>query len=82
MVMAFPLAIMAWSAEMMAYAKSKDHKGGNYKKLNLSFENKLLGLPREVRQRMCKGMEDFVYELLTPMSLMRWIRPPGHLGHP
>ncbi|MCJ7594120.1 MAG: class II fructose-bisphosphate aldolase [Desulfobacterales bacterium] len=52
-------------AEMAAYAKSKGLKGGDYKKLNLPFENKLLGLEREVRERMCKGVEDFVYELLT-----------------
>jgi len=52
-------------AEMVAYAQSSGLKGGNYKKLNLPFENKLLGLPRDVRERMCKGVEDFVYELLT-----------------
>ncbi len=52
-------------AEMVAYANSKEIKGGNYKKLNLPFENKLLGLPRDVRERMAKGVEDFVYELLT-----------------
>jgi hypothetical protein len=51
--------------EMVAYAKSKGLKGGDYKKLNLPFENKLLGFPRDVRQRMCKGVENFVYELLT-----------------
>ena len=52
-------------AEMVEYAKEKGLKGGNYKKLNLPFENKLLGLPRDVRERMAKGVEDFVYELLT-----------------
>ena len=52
-------------AEMVAYAKSKNLKAGDYKKLNLPFENKLLSLPREIRERMCKGVEDFVYELLT-----------------
>jgi fructose-bisphosphate aldolase class II len=52
-------------AQMVEYAKSKDLKGGNYKKLNLPFENKLLGQPRNVRERMAKGVEDFVYELLT-----------------
>jgi fructose-bisphosphate aldolase class II len=52
-------------AEMVAYAKSKNLKAGDYKKLNLPFENKLLGLPREIRARMAKGVEDFVYELLT-----------------
>ena len=51
--------------EMVEYAKEKGLKGGNYKKLNLPFENKLLGLPGNVRERMAKGVEDFVYELLT-----------------
>ena len=51
--------------EMVAYAKSKDIKGGNYKKLNLPFENKMLGQSREIRERMVKGVEDFVYDLLT-----------------
>jgi len=53
-----------WSG-MVAYARSKELKGGNYKKLNLPFENKLLGQASEVRERMAKGVEDFVYELLT-----------------
>jgi fructose/tagatose bisphosphate aldolase len=52
-------------AQMVESAKSKDLKGGNYKKLNLPFENKLLGLPKDVRERTAKGVEDFVYELLT-----------------
>lgn len=52
-------------AEMVEYAKSKEIKGGNYKKLNLPFENKLLSLPAEIRERMCKGVEDFVYDLLV-----------------
>jgi len=51
--------------EMVAYAKSKDIKGGNYKKLNLPFENKLLGQSRDVRDRMAGGVESFVYDLLT-----------------
>jgi fructose-bisphosphate aldolase class II len=53
-----------WS-EMVTYAKSKGLKGSDYKKLNLPFENKMLGLPREVRERMIQGVEDFTYELLT-----------------
>jgi fructose-bisphosphate aldolase, class II len=52
-------------AEMVEYAGSKDIKGGNYKKLNLPFENKLFGQSKDVRERMAKGVEDFVYELLT-----------------
>lgn len=51
--------------EVVAYAKSNGLKGGDYKKLNLPFENKLLRLPRDVRERMAKGVEDFVYDLLT-----------------
>jgi fructose-bisphosphate aldolase class II len=51
--------------EMVAYAKEKGLKGGDYKKLNLPFENKLLGLPGQVRERMVKAVEDFVYDLLT-----------------
>jgi fructose-bisphosphate aldolase class II len=52
-------------AEMVEYAKSKEIKGGNYKKLNLPFENKLTGLPGDVRQRMVKRVEDFVYNMLV-----------------
>lgn len=52
-------------AEIVEYAKGNGLKGGNYKKINLPFENKLLSLPRDVRERMAKGVEDFVYELLT-----------------
>ena len=51
--------------EMVAYAKENGWKGGNYKKLNLPFENKLHAQPSEIRQRMAKGVEDFVYSLLT-----------------
>jgi len=51
--------------EFVKSAKEKGLKGGNYKKLNLPFENKLLGQSRDVRERMAKGVEDFVYELLT-----------------
>ena len=51
--------------EMVGYAQERDIKGGNYKKLNLPFENKLLALPRDIRERMVQGVEDFVYNLLT-----------------
>jgi len=50
--------------EMVEYANSKGIKGGNYKKLNLPFENKLSGQPNEIRERMVKGVEDFVYNML------------------
>jgi fructose-bisphosphate aldolase class II len=52
-------------AEMVEYAQSQGLKGGNYKKLNLPFENRLLGLPAEVRERMSRRVEEFVYGLLT-----------------
>lgn len=51
--------------EMVAYADSKEIKGGNYKKLNLPFENKMLSQTKEMRDRMAKGVEDFVYDLLV-----------------
>jgi len=51
--------------KMTAYAKAKDLKGGNYKKLNLPFESRLLAQPKEIRERMAKGVENFVYGLLT-----------------
>ena len=53
-----------WS-EMVAYAQEKGFKGGNYKKLNLPFENKVLGQPKAVRDRMAKRVEDFVYNMLV-----------------
>jgi fructose-bisphosphate aldolase, class II len=52
-------------AEMVEYGKSRNLKAGDYKKLNLPFENKLHALPRRIRDRMCKDVEDFVYGLLT-----------------
>jgi fructose/tagatose bisphosphate aldolase len=63
--------------EMVAYAKSEGLKGGNYKKLNLPFENKLLGQPRDVRERMSKGVEDFVYDLLVNVFNARDTAPLG-----
>ena len=52
-------------AEMVSYAQGKSLKAGDYKNLNLPFENKLLAQPREVRERMAKGVQDFVYDLLV-----------------
>ena len=51
--------------EMTAYAESKGLKGGDYKKLNLPFENKLMGQPKTVRERMIKRVETFVYNMLV-----------------
>ena len=52
-------------AEMVTYAEEMGLKGGNYKKLNLPFENKLLGMPQKVRERMVGAVDEFVYELLS-----------------
>ena len=51
--------------EMETYAAKQGWKGGNYKKLNLPFENKIMGQPAQIRDRMAGNVEDFVYELLA-----------------
>jgi fructose-bisphosphate aldolase class II len=51
--------------EMVAYAESKGWKKGDYKNLNLPFENKLLAQPKEIRERMTRGVEDFAYKMMT-----------------
>ena len=52
-------------AQMVAFAIEKEWKGGNYKKLNLPFENKLLGQPEEIRSRMESRVESFVYNMIV-----------------
>ena len=52
-------------AEMVAFAESKGWKKGDYKNLNLPFENKLLAQPKEVRERMAKAVEEFAYKMMT-----------------
>jgi fructose-bisphosphate aldolase class II len=52
-------------AEMVAYADGKGWKKGDYKNLNLPFENRLLALPAEIRKRMCRGVEDFAYKMMA-----------------
>jgi fructose-bisphosphate aldolase class II len=52
-------------AEMVAHAESKGWKKGDYKNLNLPFENKLLAQPEAVRLRMAKRVEDFAYKMFT-----------------
>ncbi|SDN59673.1 fructose-bisphosphate aldolase [Desulfonauticus submarinus] len=51
--------------EMVSYAKEKGWPAKNYKWLNLPFEMKFLSEPKEVRERMTKAVEDFVYDLLV-----------------
>ncbi|NQU62867.1 MAG: class II fructose-bisphosphate aldolase [SAR324 cluster bacterium] len=52
-------------AEMVKYANSKDLKGGDYKKLNIVFENKMVAQPKVIRDRIAKRVEDFVYNMLV-----------------
>jgi len=52
-------------AEMVAYARDQGWQGGDYKKLNLPFENKLLGQSAEIRERMASRVENFVYNMLV-----------------
>src|SRR4030042_7122121 len=51
--------------EMEAYAQAKNWKKGDYKNLNLPFENKLLAQPTEIRNRMVQEVEDFAYRMLV-----------------
>ncbi len=51
--------------EMRQYADSKGLKGGDYKKLNLPFDNRLQAQSADIRERMIKGVEHFAYTMLT-----------------
>jgi fructose-bisphosphate aldolase class II len=52
-------------AEMVAYGAERKYKAGDFKSLNLPFENKILSQPKQIRDRMAKAVEDFVYHLLV-----------------
>ncbi|HMA68167.1 MAG TPA: class II fructose-bisphosphate aldolase [Desulfosalsimonadaceae bacterium] len=51
--------------KMKAYAEERGLKKGDYKKLNLPFENSLLAQPKTIRKRMVAAVEEFVYNMLT-----------------
>ena len=51
--------------EITAYAEDKGIRGGNYKKLNLPFENKLLSQSRNIRERMVSRVEAFVHKMIV-----------------
>lgn len=53
----------AWK-RLTAYAREKGLKKGDFKKLNLPFENYLMSQDRKIRDRMCKRVEDFTYGML------------------
>jgi fructose/tagatose bisphosphate aldolase len=50
---------------MVAYAAQQGWNAGNFKKLNLPFENQLLGQPRAVRDRMIERVKTFVADMLV-----------------
>jgi fructose-bisphosphate aldolase class II len=52
-------------AEMVAYAQNQGWNAGNFKKLNLPFENKLLGQSSEIKLRMARRVEEFIYNMLV-----------------
>jgi fructose-bisphosphate aldolase class II len=62
-------------AEMAAYAESKGWKKGDYKNLNLHFENKLMAQPLEVRERMAERVEEFACKLITEVFNARDTAP-------
>jgi fructose-bisphosphate aldolase, class II len=73
--------------EMVAYADAKGLKKGDYKKLNLPFESKLLAQPKAIRDRMSKRVEDFVYQMLmtvfnagdtAPLAIEAILRANSH----
>ena len=64
-------------AEIVAYADAKGWKKGDYKNLNLPFENKLLALPAAIRERMSRGVEDFAYKMMTQVFNAKDTAPLG-----
>jgi fructose-bisphosphate aldolase class II len=62
-------------AEMVAYADGKGWKKGDYKNLNIVFENKLLAQPAEIRERMAQRVEDFAYTMMTEVLNTRDTAP-------
>lgn len=64
-------------AEMVAYANAKALKSGDYKKLNLPFENKLNSQPPEIRERSVRAVEDFVYNMLVKVFNAQDTAPLG-----
>jgi hypothetical protein len=51
--------------KMCAFAAANNWQKGNFKNLNLPFENILTAQDAPIRERMIKGVEDFVFTLLT-----------------
>lgn len=61
--------------EMVSYASERGWKSGDYKNLNLPFENRLLAQPKEVRERMTESVAGFVYGLIVDVFNSRDTAP-------
>jgi fructose-bisphosphate aldolase class II len=62
-------------AEMVAYANERGWKKGDYKSLNLPFENRLLAQPKEIRERMAKRVQEFAYRMMVDVFNARDTAP-------
>jgi fructose/tagatose bisphosphate aldolase len=51
--------------EMKAHAAAQGWAKGNYKKLNVVFENRIMGQPGKIRERMARRVDNFIYTMLT-----------------
>ncbi len=51
--------------KMKEFAQEKGWSKGNYKNLNLAFENRIMGQPKEIRERMARRVSDFIYTMLV-----------------
>jgi fructose-bisphosphate aldolase, class II len=52
-------------AKMVAYADERGWKKGDYKNLNIVFENPFLAQQQEIRERMAHRVEEFAYKMMT-----------------
>ncbi len=64
-------------AEMVAYAKDKGWKAGDYKSLNLPFENKIMAQPAQYRERMAGRVADFIYDMMVNVFNAKDTAPLG-----
>jgi len=53
-----------WS-QVVTFADKQGWSGGDYKKLNLPLANKFMAQPADIRDRMCKRVDEFVYNMLV-----------------
>ncbi|MDY0131509.1 MAG: class II fructose-bisphosphate aldolase [Desulforegulaceae bacterium] len=51
--------------EMNEYARKNNIKGNDFKKLNRPFENRIMGIEKEVKEQMAKRVEDLAYDYLV-----------------